>query len=74
MSIGGLTSPTLSPGHVKESPLLLNEIKALRSALTNERRARGRLQADNIKKLLQKMEPLPVSFSKILFSVKILFG
>lgn len=47
------------PAVVKDSPMLLQEIESLRKLFNNERNERIKLQTDNMKKILDSMEPLP---------------
>lgn len=68
VSIGSLTSPISSPGHLKESPFLLNEVRALRTALNNERNKNAKLETDYYTKIFQKLKPLPVSNSYYFFT------
>lgn len=63
-------SGTLSatPGNVavKESPLLLNEIRYLRQTLRNEQAEKFKLQVDHMKKQLAQLKPLNVSDKRII--------
>lgn len=46
---------------IRESPLLLNEIRSLRTALKSEQSEKFKLQVDHMKKQLAQMKPITVS-------------
>lgn len=56
-----LSSVGISSGSVRESPILLNEIRALQQALRHERAEKARFEVDYYKKQLQSLKPLSVS-------------
>lgn len=49
------------PVRVIESPVLLNEIKHLKSLVREEKRARMSLQAKKYTEILDKLQPITVS-------------
>ena len=46
---------------IRESPILLNEIRALKAALKREQAEKSHLEADHYMNMLNKLEPLKVS-------------
>lgn len=60
-TIPGLSSPTSAGGIVRESPLLMNEIKSLRNALEYERNKRIKIEAQHYKQQFKKLTPLKIA-------------